>query len=710
MASRKPLVVAFKAEISKAVSQVKAFGREISTVAGQVGKAERGIKGLADKSEAEAKQAGAAFRGLRVTTEADADRIIGSHQEMLSGLKRLRDENKITAGEFARAWKTTEARIASINAKIARDTRTMAMKVKDSLKSVGAGATQIGARASVAVSAPMAIGLGAAVRAAADLEQTMGAVRAVAGNLSDNEFEELKKKARELGVATKFSATESADAIRVLAANGLSARDILDGAIDASIRTSAATGADLALVADLITDVRAQFKLTAGELPGIADQIVGAMSNSKFAAEDYAHAFGQAGAVAGSAGVELQDFVAAIAATSSGFTSGSDAGTSFKTFVQRLVPTSKPAVEAVAEIGFSAYTASGRLKSMAEIAESLKRSLNGLSEKKRNQVLTDIFGSDAIRTANLLADAGGDGIDAIMAKVGQGDAAKAAEMRMAGFNGELAKLRSALEGFGIALAESGLISTLTALVQKGTEWVSSLSESSPKLLKWLSIFGVIGSVLGPVLLVIGQAAIGLRVLMFAFSGFGGTLLRIGKFLLGIGGGLSRIVAIGRILVVAIGAVVGSVGAIPLAIGAAIAAAGVLIYSYWDEIKGFVTETVPAFFSSMIDGISHAVSSGFDWLLDQARTAFDKVTAWMPDWLKNGTGISLSVAGGPLAMGVGAAAAIKSAVPATAGTPVNLVLDGQSYETYAAPDVAAALTKNQSLKRSVRPTNPSRAFR
>lgn len=48
--------------------------------------------------------------------------------------------------------------------------------------------------------------------------------------------------------------------------------------------------------------------------------------------------------------------------------------------------------------------------------------------------------------------------------------------------------------------------------------------------------------------------------------------------------------------------------------------------------------------------------------------------------------------------------------AAAITPVNLVLDGQAYETYAAPDVADALTKNQSLKKSVRPTGMSRAFR
>ena len=53
--------------------------------------------------------------------------------------------------------------------------------------------------------------------------------------------------------------------------------------------------------------------------------------------------------VAGTSGVEIEDFLTVLAATSSSFASGSDAGTSFKTFLQRLTPESKKAAADVEE-------------------------------------------------------------------------------------------------------------------------------------------------------------------------------------------------------------------------------------------------------------------------------------------------------------------------------------------------------------------------
>lgn len=80
----------------------------------------------------------------------------------------------------------------------------------------------------------------------------------------------------------------------------------------------------------------------------------------------------QGGAVARQAGVSFEDFAGTLSAVASGFQSGSDAGTSMKTFLMRLVPSSDEAASAMESIGFSAYDAAGNMKSLEDIAQNLQ--------------------------------------------------------------------------------------------------------------------------------------------------------------------------------------------------------------------------------------------------------------------------------------------------------------------------------------------------
>lgn len=83
----------------------------------------------------------------------------------------------------------------------------------------------------------------------------------------------------------------------------------------------------------------------------MVNSITGTTNISKFGIEDYALAMAQGGGAASAFGVSLEDFNGAIAAISPLFQSGSDAGTSYKTFLQRLVPASKNAYFAMMDLG-----------------------------------------------------------------------------------------------------------------------------------------------------------------------------------------------------------------------------------------------------------------------------------------------------------------------------------------------------------------------
>ena len=122
---------------------------------------------------------------------------------------------------------------------------------------------------------------------------------------------------------------------------------------------------DAGSASSLVTDVMSQFKVTAADLPGVVAQVVGALDSSKFGFDDFRLAVGQGGAIAASAGVGFLDFATAISATSTQFTSGADAGTSFKTYIQSLVPSSKDAERAMKKLGIEFFDAEGRMKPLA---------------------------------------------------------------------------------------------------------------------------------------------------------------------------------------------------------------------------------------------------------------------------------------------------------------------------------------------------------
>ncbi|WP_276946662.1 phage tail tape measure protein [Haematobacter massiliensis] len=394
---------------------------------------------------------------------------------------------------------------------------------QDRLKAFGSRMNAIGRDLSMKVTAPL---LGVAVTAlkvGGDFEAAMNRVKAATGAPAA-EMTAMADAAKELGRTTQFSASEAASAIEMLAKNGLSSAQILGGALNASLQLAAASGADLAQAGDIATDVMLQFGKQAAELPGLVDGITGVLLQSKFGIDDYRLALAQAGGVAGALGVKFDDFNAAIAGTSSLFASGSDAGTSFKTFLQRLVPASAPAAAAMTALGLEFFDAAGNMKSMAEIAQELQEGLAGLSDEQKTDALSTIFGTDAMRTAVGLAQQGAEGIERLSDAIGKASAADQAAARMSGFNGAMREMLSAIEGLQIAIAEAGILQMMTQLVQAVTGIVSAMAQADPAFVRFGVVAGALAAAIGPVLVaggallaLIGGPAIGIIAAVIAVT-------------------------------------------------------------------------------------------------------------------------------------------------------------------------------------------------
>lgn len=243
---------------------------------------------------------------------------------------------------------------------------------------IGAKATAVAAGGIAALGAGLIAVSAKGTVMAADLEQGIANIAATSGK-TVQQIAPLKGLIENLALDPKLKVTtdEATQAIQALTKQGLDMTAILDGAGKATVALSNATGGEFGTSASLTAGIMKAFNVDAKNLTTVIDGITGVTTNSKFTVDDYALAFAQAGAVAANLGVDLNDFNAVMASTASSFSSGSDAGTSFKTLLLRLSAPTAEMKAVMQEYGISLFDAEGKMRSMKDIVTQLNTVLQG---------------------------------------------------------------------------------------------------------------------------------------------------------------------------------------------------------------------------------------------------------------------------------------------------------------------------------------------
>ncbi|MFJ8110422.1 phage tail tape measure protein [Streptomyces sp. NPDC096132] len=306
----------------------------------------------------------------------------------------------------------------------------------------------IGAKAGTALVAAFAV----AAAAAAKFDKELSNVRAVTG-ASAKDMGKLRAAALEAGKTTSFTATEAARAEAELARAGISTADIVGGALKGSLALAAAGQVDLSEAAVVSAQAMNTFGLKGKDVTHIADLLAAGANKSAADVHGLAMSLRMGGLLAHQTGLSIEDTVGVLSAFADHALIGSDAGTSLKVMLQRLVPQSKEAKGMMDAIGFSAYDASGKFVGLTELAARMKTSFSKLTPEARNAAMATIFGADAVRSATILYELGADGINKYVSAVDdQGAAQRMASVQTDNLVGDLERLRGAIE---VALIESG---------------------------------------------------------------------------------------------------------------------------------------------------------------------------------------------------------------------------------------------------------------
>lgn len=336
-------------------------------------------------------------------------------------------------------------------------------------------------------------GVGLAIAKFAEFDKAMSEVSA-ATHASAGDMDLLRAAAVSAGADTAFSAKEAADAITELSKAGVSTADILNGGLDGALSLAAAGSMAVADAAELAATAMTQFKLQGDDLPHVADLLAAGAGKAQGSVEDLGMALKQGGLIAASTGLSIEETTGGLAAFASAGLLGSDAGTSFKTMLQSLTPNSVAAKEEMERLGFSAVDADGNFKSLSQIAGGLQTSMKGLTEAERAASMEIIFGSDAVRAANVLYEQGAKGVDEWTKKVNvAGYAAATASIKQDNLAGDLEKLGGSFDTVLIK-GGSGAAQALRGVVQGAEDLIDGLGKVDPELISLsVGMAGVVGA-------------------------------------------------------------------------------------------------------------------------------------------------------------------------------------------------------------------------
>lgn len=360
-------------------------------------------------------------------------------------------------------------------------------------------ALQTLAPAVTAVGGAMSLGFGKVLNTYADFDKAMSQVKAFTQE-SDANMALLRDAAMKYGADTAFSAAEAAGAINELGKAGVSTQAILSGGLEGALSLAAAGELDVSKAAEIAATAMTQFKLSGDQIPHLADLLAAGAGKAMGSVEDLGMALNQAGLVASATGLNIEETTGTLAAFASAGLLGSDAGTSMKTMLQRLSNPSKEAAREMEKLGINMYDANGEFAGMDVLAGQLAQSLGDKSAAERDAAMATIFGSDAVRAANVLYEQGAEGIQDWTDKVNDsGYAAKTAADLQDNLAGDLEKLGGSIDTVFLQ-SGSGMNDILRGMVQGLEDLVDWLGTLDPKM---LSTLGVLGGFTGAGLLAAG---------------------------------------------------------------------------------------------------------------------------------------------------------------------------------------------------------------
>ena len=402
--------------------------------------------------------------------------------------------------------------------------KNMATKVGNNITGIGKSMTSVGSTLTKSVTVPL-LGIGTAgLKVASDFDSAMSGVKAISGATGE-EFDALRAKAIELGGSTAFSANEVAEAMTEMAKAGWDSQQILDG-MGGVLDAAAASGENLGTVSTIVADAITGFGMEAKESTRVADLLTQAANSGTIGINDLGESFKYIAPVAGSMGLSIEDVTTALSAMSMSGIKGSQAGTSLRGVLTRMVKPTDQVAAAMDELGIVLTNSDGTFKSLDQILSEMRGSFSGLTDEQKTYYAATLAGQEGMSGLLSLLNMSQEEYDEIAASMDNagGVAKETAEVMRDNLAADVEELGGSLESLAITLAEH-IIPHLRTFVQWLTELVGKFTDLDPETQKTILKFAGIAAAIGPVILVIGKLVTAVGSVVTAFGKIPGAIAK-----------------------------------------------------------------------------------------------------------------------------------------------------------------------------------------
>ena len=309
-----------------------------------------------------------------------------------------------------------------------------------------------------------------------EFEAKMSKVQAIAGATKE-ELEKLTDTAIELGSKTSFSSSQVAEGMENLASAGFDTNEIIKS-MPGLLDLAASSGTELAAAAEITASAIRGFGLEANTSAHIADVFAEAAARTNAQTEDMGEAMKYVAPVAKTVGLSIEETAAAIGIMSDAGVKGSQAGTTLRGGLTRIVKPTKMVRDAMQELGVEFYNSNGKMKSLTEIIQTLQEHTKGLTDETKNQALAQIFGTEALSGMLALVNRGSSELESMTKsfKECDGAAAEMAETMLDNTAGSLESLSGSFESAGIAIQKA-----LSPQIRDLAKWIQGLVDDFTEL-------------------------------------------------------------------------------------------------------------------------------------------------------------------------------------------------------------------------------------
>lgn len=375
--------------------------------------------------------------------------------------------------------------------------------VGGTLRSAGAGMTQLGGTITTGLTLPILGAGGAIVSTSVDFDTSMRRIIALT-NVTEGEIDGIRASILRMSTETGRAPQELADAFYFLASAGFTGQEALD-VLSATAHASAAglgSTADIAQVTGLAINAWGKENLTAADA---VDQLIAAVREGTAEPREFAVALGGVAGSAAQIGAKFDEVTAAMAAMT---IKGIDADAAAVSLNAVFTTLFKPTSEAEKQLKKMGLSAEGLRQSIKE--KGLLPTLDLLAEKfdGNEEATAAVFGNvRALR--GIFALTNGDAAQTAAIFDNVANSAGSLESAFAATEGPgreldrgMAELKGTLIEFGQTVVPIviDILGSLRDVLSGIREWWESLDEGTQKN---VVTFGLLAAAAGPVLLVLG---------------------------------------------------------------------------------------------------------------------------------------------------------------------------------------------------------------